>query len=337
MTAALPEWVITMNEYGRRRQPFFFLIDFEMKKVEIILPSHLDHILFDFNGVTNFDFKGGVENDSSHNSKQIDELGEFTFNKFPISLKQYTGQFMSVLQHIKYGNSFLINLTHKTPIDTSLTLGQIYQRTKAKYRLKYKEEFLIFSPESFIQINEHCVISTYPMKGTIDASIPNAEEKLLADEKELAEHYTIVDLLRNDLSQVAKDVRVSKFRYIETIKTNDKSLLQASSMIEGKLSTEWMASIGTILLKMLPAGSISGAPKDKTVSIIAEVEEQERGFYTGVTGVFDGFTLDSGVAIRYIEQDVDGMWFRSGCGITNQSGLASEYKEMIDKIYVPIN
>ena len=335
-TQDIPEWVLTMNNYGKRGLPFFFLIDFEMKKVQVILSSDIKSILFDYNGITNVNFNNKTEIDSPPIADRALKNIDFSFRKFPLSLKQYTAQFMSVLQQIKYGNSFLVNLTNKTPIDTSLTLDQIYQTTKAKYKLRFKDEFVIFSPESFVKIDEHSVISTYPMKGTIDASLPNAEEKLLADEKELAEHHTIVDLLRNDLSKVARDVKVSKFRYIETIKTNQKILLQASSKIEGNVPDDWRSNIGTILFKMLPAGSISGAPKEMTLSIIGKVEEQDRGYYTGVTGLFDGVTIDSGVAIRYIEQDEDGMWFRSGCGITNQSDLLSEYNEMIDKIYVPI-
>ena len=73
------------------------------------------------------------------------------------------------------------------------------------------------------------------MKGTIDASIPNAKEIILANEKEMAEHTMVVDLLRNDLSQIATQVRVKQFRYVESIKAGKKELLQVSSHIEGKL------------------------------------------------------------------------------------------------------
>jgi para-aminobenzoate synthetase component 1 len=335
-TKVMPEWVLTMNDLGKEKVPFFFLIDFEMKKVVVLPFLDLDSVLFNFNGITNLRFNR--ENSSEHFNKKehVWAIKDFSFDKFPMSFMQYTGQFMSVLQHIKYGNSFLVNLTHKTPVTTSLSLEEIYYATSAKYKLKYKDEFVIFSPESFVKIDDQGVISTYPMKGTIDASLPDAAQRLINDEKELAEHHTIVDLLRNDLSRVAKNVRVSQFRYLEMLITNQKALLQASSRIEGNLPGDWMDNIGSILNELLPAGSISGAPKDKTCSIIAEVEDQDRGYYTGVTGMFDGVTLDSGVAIRYIEKDEDGLWFRSGCGITSQSNVKSEYEEMIDKIYVPI-
>ena len=88
---------------------------------------------------------------------------------------------------------------------------------------------------------------------------------------------------------------------------------------------------------MLPAGSITGAPKKKTVEIIREAETYRRGFYTGVMGYFDGNNLDSGVLIRFLEQGEDNrMIFKSGGGITFQSDVNDEYDEMKKKVYVPI-
>jgi para-aminobenzoate synthetase component 1 len=88
---------------------------------------------------------------------------------------------------------------------------------------------------------------------------------------------------------------------------------------------------------MLPAGSICGAPKKRTLEIITEAEGERRGFYTGVAGVFDGRDLDSGVLIRFIEQTPSGeLRFRSGGGITAKSDARSEYDELIQKVYVPI-
>ncbi|OGU77880.1 MAG: hypothetical protein A2279_07140 [Stygiobacter sp. RIFOXYA12_FULL_38_9] len=86
---------------------------------------------------------------------------------------------------------------------------------------------------------------------------------------------------------------------------------------------------------MLPAGSISGAPKKKTVEIIQNAEKLERGYYTGVFGYYDGNNLDSAVMIRFIEQTAEGLVYRSGGGITFMSDVNSEYQELIDKVYVP--
>ena len=88
--------------------------------------------------------------------------------------------------------------------------------------------------------------------------------------------------------------------------------------------------------KLLPAGSISGAPKKKTVEIICKAENYKRGFYTGIFGFFDGEKLDSGVMIRYIEEQNGKLIFKSGGGVTTFSDEEKEYNEMIDKVYVPI-
>ena len=86
---------------------------------------------------------------------------------------------------------------------------------------------------------------------------------------------------------------------------------------------------------LLPAGSISGTPKKRTLEIIKEVEEYERGYFSGVFGYFDGELFDSAVMIRFIENTPDGLVYKSGGGITLESNAESEYQEMQDKIYIP--
>jgi len=138
------------------------------------------------------------------------------------------------------------------------------------------------------------------------------------------------------MSLVASNVKVENLMYIDRIRTNQGDLLQMSSQITGELPSNYQNSIGTLLAKLLPAGSICGAPKPKTVEIIKEVENYHRGYYTGVFGVFDGKNLDSCVLIRYIEQDNGKLIFKSGGGITFLSDCNSEYNELIQKVYVPI-
>jgi para-aminobenzoate synthetase component 1 len=196
-----------------------------------------------------------------------------------------------------------------------------------------KDDFVLFSPECFVKIKEGAIFS-FPMKGTIDASIPNAEEILWSDVKEKAEHATIVDLIRNDLSIVATNVRVKRYRYLEEIITYDKRLLQVSSEISGTLPIDYQSNLGSIICKLLPAGSICGAPKDSTLKIIEEVEGYKRGYYSGVFGIFDGQNLDSAVMIRFIEQINGQFYYKSGGGITMNSDPKKEYNELIDKVYV---
>ncbi|MDO5616223.1 MAG: chorismate-binding protein, partial [Cruoricaptor ignavus] len=94
--------------------------------------------------------------------------------------------------------------------------------------------------------------------------------------------------------------------------------------------------VGSIMKTLLPAGSILGAPKPKTLEIILQAEDFARGYYTGVCGWFDGENLDSCVMIRFIEKENRKLFFKSGGGITHLSRLDEEYQEMKNKIYVPI-
>ena len=131
-------------------------------------------------------------------------------------------------------------------------------------------------------------------------------------------------------------VEVRRFRYIDELVTSHGHLLQVSSEIVGQLAPDWRAHLGSILRELLPAGSISGAPKEATLRAIAAAEGEPRGFYTGICGYFDGETLDSGVMIRFIEQQADGaLRYRSGGGITINSHCAEEYREVCQKVYLP--
>lgn len=307
-----------MNEWGSRKIPFLFLIDFLKEKGKIIpLNEMTPEIQYAIHGEPE-KFDSAIE-----------------LKKYPIPFEEYEKQFKQVQKNILLGNSYLANLTCATPIAINLSPEEIYRFSKARYKLLWKEKFVCFSPETFVRIKDGKIFS-YPMKGTIDAAVENAAQKILCDEKETAEHYTIVDLIRNDLSLVAKKVMVEKFRYIDEISTNDQKILQVSSEISGELPVDYARNIGTIFDKLLPAGSICGAPKKKTVEIIEETESYDRDFYTGVFGVFDGENLDSAVMIRFIEEAKDGLVFKSGGGITHQSKGEDEYNEMIQKVYVPV-
>jgi para-aminobenzoate synthetase component 1 len=102
------------------------------------------------------------------------------------------------------------------------------------------------------------------------------------------------------------------------------------------LHEHYHAQLGDIFRTLLPAGSVSGAPKNRTLQIIHEAETYPRGFYTGVFGFYDGIRLDSGVMIRFIENKNGKLTFYSGGGITWNSKPQTEYDELIDKVYVPI-
>ena len=253
----------------------------------------------------------------------------------PPALEEYRIAFDVVKNNILAGNSYLTNLTCQVPVKTNLTLEAVFRYSEAKYKLWLKDTLVCFSPEIFVRIEEG-KIKSFPMTGTIDASLPDACRLLMDDRKEAAEHATIVDLIRNDLSMVSEQVTVTRYRYCDCLETNKGPILQTSSEICGVLPEDYLSHIGDILFRLLPAGSITGAPKPKTMEIIAEAENYERGFYTGVMGYFDGRNLDSAVMIRFIEQENGHLYFKAGGGITGKSVLESEYNEMKQKIYVPI-
>ena len=274
----------------------------------------------------NIQYKINTKIKSSNKNKSIE--------KKPISFDNYLTKFNTIQNEIKNGNTYLINLTTPTTINTKLELKNIYDNANSKYKLFYKNQFVCFSPESFCIIKENKIF-TYPMKGTIDANIKDAKNIILKDEKELAEHTMVVDLLRNDLSIVAKKVKVEEFRYCEKIKAGGKELFQISSKISGKLENNWQNRIGDIISSLLPAGSITGTPKKKTVQIIDQVEKYERGYFTGIFGVFDGEGVDSAVMIRFLEKKDENYIYKSGGGITCDSDPQKEYEEMLDKVYIP--
>lgn len=320
---------VEFNEKTKRflenKEPFLFIVNFDKseKLAYTFDEASKKNIFFNINGISN------VQNtiDAS-----ITDIIPIEVDPFPF--KSYLEGFETVVQHLKSGNSFLVNLTFPSEIISKMDLQSAFHNAHAPYKLIFQDHFVCFSPECFIKIKDGHIHS-YPMKGTIDASLENAQELLLENAKERQEHNTIVDLIRNDLSLVARDVEVTKFRYLEKIKKGKGEILQSSSEIRGTLKMDWKQNFGELLARMLPAGSISGAPKPKTLQIIHEVENYKRGFYTGIFGIFDGENIDSGVAIRFIEKKNDRFWYKSGGGITHQSNVKEEYLELINKIYLP--
>jgi para-aminobenzoate synthetase component 1 len=334
-----------MNRYGEKRVSFVFIIDFELKSPLIFeLPVRNAHkIITNINADSCSLYSRAPYNPYNNKHAVHKKVWKDKYmKKFPINFETYNKSFQFVADNQKNGNSYLLNLTFKTPIEIyNFSLEEIFYLSCAKYKLYFKKddyEFVVFSPESFINIDENNRIFTYPVKGTINAGLKNAEKILMDDDKELAEHITVVDLLRNDLNIISSDVKVNKFRYTEKINTDLGPLFQTVSEIEGKLKANYINKFGDIFLSLLPAGSVSGAPKDQTLEIIKKAELEPRGYYTGVFGYYDGIKncLKSSVMIRFIENINNKLYYRSGGGITVYSTAIKEYNEMIRKIYVPV-
>lgn len=321
-----------MNALGAAATPFLFAIDYELKEAIIIPnPEQQSEVLYAVRGATNAMSLVGKGRASQCVTKGA------SMDSFPLSYQEYQRRFEVIRSALVRGDSFLANLTVATPVEPSLSFEEIFHHARAPYKLYVPGRFVCFSPECFITLDfERREIVTRPMKGTVDAAIPDAERKILEDYKERCEHYTIVDLLRSDLARVATDISVERFRYIDRVETTKGALLQVSSLIVGRIANDTKCHIGDIFRHMLPAGSICGAPKQATLEVIRKAEEEPRGFYTGVFGLFDGKHLDSAVLIRYLEEMPDGtIRYRSGGGITINSIPMEEYREVIDKVYLP--
>mgnify|MGYP000000211528 FL=1 len=313
-----------MNTASSRGEPFFFILDFELRE-SLFIASPLEQrepqVYFDFPSARTLPPEASV--------------APVELSLEPEDYASYLSRYEIIHRGLLRGDSFLSNLTLRTPITCQASLEQIYLTSQARYRVLLPGRFVSFSPECFVSIREG-KISTHPMKGTIDATLPDAAERLRTDYKEGCEHCTIVDLMRNDLNRVATEVEVARFKYLTRLHTSRGDLLQMSSEIRGRIQPKYLGALGDLLLELLPAGSISGAPKEKTVELIRQAEDSPRGFYTGVCGYYDGSELDSAVLIRYIEQDYSGqLYYRSGGGVTINSQPKDEYEECIQKIYIP--
>ena len=382
------EIIDKINQLASQDEPFLFVINYQGDKAFIRLLSDInpEECLFDFEGRGNFShaWKETLKEEISEKETWKKEISETIWQIEPPLYEDYERSFNIVKSNIMAGNSYLTNLTCRVPVSCNLSLEEIFHRAKGKYKLllrrkktqaedkaHLKEEnieenlppFVCFSPETFVRIKGGRIYS-YPMKGTLDASLPDAEKQLMEDRKEAVEHATIVDLIRNDLSRVAENVRVDKYRYIDVLHTNKGDILQTSSEISGRLPEDYPHHLGEILDAQLPAGSITGAPKDKTMQIIQEAEGYDRGFYTGIMGIYDQGELNSAVMIRFIEEETspvdfeaDGkknfkakegkasegkepkasreLYFKAGGGITSKSDCQREYEEVIQKIYLP--
>lgn len=323
-----------LSSEGKR---FFFIINYDLTEA----------MLFDLNRME--EGKKGDENEpklsfdygfaSLDQIKKSDGYRQHSpsiLARHPEPFEAYDHRFGIVRRALEAGDISLINLTLATPIECDQTIVEIYTNVHAKYKVLIEDRFVCFSPERFIRIDRNGILTSHPMKGTIRADIPNAKEVILNDPKEQAEHATMVESMKGELSKVGSAVSVPRYRYIDEINTVTGGLLQVSSEVRAELPADWRDHLGEIIRKLLPAGSIAGVPKGPAIRVIEEAEQHDRGYYSGISGYFDGNELETSVLIRYIEQNPDGrLIFHSGGGVTIDSNAQREYDEVLAKIYLP--
>jgi para-aminobenzoate synthetase len=253
------------------------------------------------------------------------------------STEGYAAAFAQVQRQLRLGNSYEVNLTYRErvaadvdPVTAYLRLRTINPAPYSGYLQHRGVHLLSSSPERYATIDRHRTIEAKPIKGTTPrgatAAADEAERRRLAtDPKFRAENLMIVDLLRNDLSMVCDPgtVAVPALMQVESY----ESVHQLVSTVRGHLR----ADVGTIgaLRELFPAGSMTGAPKRRTMEIIDAVESTPRGVYAGAFGWLsaDG-RADLSVVIRSLVRGPSGGYLLgTGGGITVRSTLEEEYAE----------
>lgn len=320
----LIDWSLRLNALSGNGMPCFFLVDFEGRHPRLWPLKTLS------SSEVRFSFPGRPDVAPSRCGPPVN------LQAADLSEGEFLPAFQQVQAGLQRGDSFLANLTFPTPLTLHGDLADVYEQSAAKYRVLLTDRFVSFSPETFVTISPSGHIESRPMKGTA-ADSAAGRAFLLNSPKEIAEHATIVDLIRNDLSQVARGVRVTDYRYLRSVTTTAGGLVQTSSKVGGQLPADWRGRLGTILSTLLPAGSVTGAPKAATLRLIRAAEGSDRGYYCGIAGYFDGESVDTCVLIRFIEQGGDRYFFRSGGGITAQSDWQEELQELRSKVRIPVH
>jgi para-aminobenzoate synthetase / 4-amino-4-deoxychorismate lyase len=261
----------------------------------------------------------------------------------PIALEiprpAYQAKIKQIREYIAAGDTYQVNFTNRITFDTQLPSAEIFANLSTQQPVAYSaflnlgdRQILSFSPELFFRIQNGKII-TRPMKGTMPRGLDTAEDaaaaiRLRNDEKNRSEHVMIVDLLRNDLGRICAmgSVQVEELFTVERYET----LLQMTSAISGTLRPE--ISYYEIFRSLFPSGSITGAPKVRTMQIIRELEDQPRGIYTGAIGfIAPNRNSVFNVAIRTLVLENSRASLGVGGGIVADSDPADEYRECLLK------
>ncbi len=241
--------------------------------------------------------------------------------------------------YIKEGDIFQIVLSNRlsAPFEGSLlnTYRMLRTINPSPYMFYFSGtdvEVAGASPETLVKL-ENGILHAFPLAGTrprgkTDKEDKKLEAELLKDEKELSEHNMLVDLGRNDLGKISKfgSVQVEKLHSIEKY----SHVMHIGSTVRGEIREEYDAI--NAIEAVLPAGTLSGAPKIRACQLIAELEDNKRGIYGGAIGYIDfSGNMDTCIAIRIAYKKNGRVFVRSGAGIVADSDPEKEYKECINK------
>ncbi len=281
-----------------------------------------------------------------HGNRKKEAAGKLTSEVTALFDKEhYCGMVEKAKKHIHEGDIFQIVLSNRLSASFEGSLFNAYRALRtinpSPYMFYFSGtdvEIAGASPETLVKL-ENGVLHTFPLAGTRPRGKTEKEDKeleagLLADEKELAEHNMLVDLGRNDLGKISKfgTVAVEKLHSIERY----SHVMHIGSTVRGEIRDEFdgLDAVSAVL----PAGTLSGAPKIRACQLIAELENNKRGIYGGAIGYID-FTgnLDTCIAIRIAYKKNGKVFVRSGAGIVADSVPEKEYQECINKAAAVIN
>ncbi len=255
------------------------------------------------------------------------------------SKEEYMNMVETAKEYIREGDIFQIVLSNGLSADFEGSLFDTYRMLRTINPSPYMFYFSGMdvevagaSPETLVKL-ENGKLHTFPLAGTRKRGKNEAEDlalekELLADEKELAEHNMLVDLGRNDLGKISKfgTVKVEKLRQIERF----SHVMHIGSTVSGEIRED-MDALDAIAA-VLPAGTLSGAPKIRACQRIMELEKNKRGIYGGAIGYIDfSNNMDTCIAIRLAYRKNGKVFVRSGAGIVADSDPQKEYEECINK------
>lgn len=261
------------------------------------------------------------------------------------SKKEYFDMVNKAKNYIKEGDIFQVVLSNPLSCDMEGSLLDTYRilRTTnpSPYMFYFSSDDMEIagaSPETLVKLHNK-KLYTFPLAGTkprgkTDIEDKKFESELLSDEKELAEHNMLVDLGRNDIGKVAEfgSVKLEKYLSIERF----SHVMHIGSTIKGKLreNKDFLDVIDAIL----PAGTLSGAPKIRACEIIEELENNKRGIYGGAIGYISlSGNLDTCIAIRIAYKKNNKVFVRSGAGIVADSIPENEFEECMNKAETVLN
>ena len=272
--------------------------------------------------------------------KQKEENSRLLGEVLPLFDKDKYCEMVEKAKHyIKEGDIFQIVLSNRlsAPFEGSLlnTYRMLRKINPSPYMFYFSGtdvEVAGASPETLVKL-ENGILHTFPLAGTrprgkTDKEDKKLEAELLKDEKELSEHNMLVDLGRNDLGKISKfgSVQVEKLHSIEKY----SHVMHIGSTVRGEIREEYDAI--NAIEAVLPAGTLSGAPKIRACQLIAELEDNKRGIYGGAIGYIDfSGNMDTCIAIRIAYKKNGRVFVRSGAGIVADSDPEKEYKECINK------